>query len=288
MLPLPAPREVSLADYSHSRLSTFEDCPRKFRFRYVDQIKVDTEGVEAFMGKRVHEILERLYHHVARHGRPPSLGQVLERFRQDWGRAWHDKVTIVRAENSPDYYRERGERCLSGFYRKHYPFSEGETIAIEQRLEWPLDPGGRHRAVGIVDRIVRRRDGVFEIHDYKTSGYLPPQQRVDEDRQLGLYQLGLEQTYADAREVELVWHYLVFDRTLRSRRSPEALVKLRDDTLQLIDRIECESAWDPKPSQLCRWCDYRELCPAVKDEERPLDGLPPQASFASAQQLVLF
>ena len=100
MLHLPAPREVSLAEYSHSRLSTFEDCPRKFRYRYVDQIKVETEGVEAFMGKRVHEILERLYHHVARHGKPPTLFQVLERFRQDWGRAWHEKVTIVRTENS--------------------------------------------------------------------------------------------------------------------------------------------------------------------------------------------
>src|SRR5258705_1444728 len=196
----PPPREVLLAEYSHSRLSTFEDCPRKFRYRYVDQIKVDTEGVEAFMGKRVHETLERLYHHVGRFGRPPSLAQVLERFRQDWARAWHDNVTIVRIENAPGYYRDRGERCLENFYRKNYPFSDGETIAIEQRLQWQLDPDGRYRAVGIVDRIVRRSDGVFEIHDYKTSGYLPPQSRADADRQLGLYQLGPEQAYPDAPE----------------------------------------------------------------------------------------
>src|SRR5215472_4453488 len=58
------PSGGKVTDYSHSRLATFEDCPRKFRYRYVDDIKVDGEGVEAFMGKRVHEILERLYHHV--------------------------------------------------------------------------------------------------------------------------------------------------------------------------------------------------------------------------------
>ena len=294
MLPLPAPRESPLADYSHSRLSTFEDCPRKFRYRYVDQIKVDTEGVEAFMGKRVHEILERLYHHVARFGRPPSLSQVLERFRQDWARAWHDGVTIVRTENAPGYYRDRGERCLENFYRANYPFSEGETVAIEERLQWALDSDGRYRAVGIVDRIVRRRDGVFEIHDYKTSGYLPPQQRVDEDRQLGLYQLGLEQTYADAREVELVWHYLVFNRTLRSRRSPDALAKLRDDTVRLIDAIEVEQDYKPKPGPLCRWCDYAELCPEAPEEARatarlrpPLAVPPPPLVDAGPQQLTL-
>jgi putative RecB family exonuclease len=257
-----------VTDYSHSRLSAFEDCPRKFRYRYVDEIKVDSEGVEAFMGKRVHEILERLYHHVARHGRPPSLSQVLERFRQDWARAWHEKVMIVRVENSPEYYEERGAQCLVNFYRAHYPFNDGETLGLEQRVRLQLDGEGRYSAIGFIDRVARRRDGVFEIHDYKTGGFLPHQRRVDEDRQLGLYQIGLEQTYPDVREVELVWHYLVFNKTLRSRRSAEALDKLRCDTVSLIETIECETEYKPKPGPLCRWCDYAELCPEAPEEAR--------------------
>ena len=36
--------------YSYSRIKTFENCPLKYRYRYIDRIKVDTEGVEAFMG----------------------------------------------------------------------------------------------------------------------------------------------------------------------------------------------------------------------------------------------
>jgi len=286
----------SVTEYSHSRLSAYENCPRKFRFRYVDEIKVEGEGVEAFMGKRVHEILERLYHHVTRFGKPPSLTQVLERFRRDWAAAWHEKVTIVRTENPPEFYRERGGQCLVNFYKKHYPFSDGETVGIEAPIQLVLDGDGRYRARGVVDRITRRRDGVFEIHDYKTSGYLPPQSRVDDDRQLALYQIGLEQTYAEAREVELVWHYLVFNRTLRSRRSPEALADLRDSTMRLIDAIEAETVFAPKPGPLCRWCDYAELCPDATSEARellksrpsPLPALPmfpPQP--ASGQQLAL-
>ena len=65
--------------YSPSRLSTFDNCPKQFEFRYIQKIQRDTESIEAFVGKRVHEILERLYHHVARHSRPPSLRQVLDR-----------------------------------------------------------------------------------------------------------------------------------------------------------------------------------------------------------------
>ena len=282
-----------MTDYSHSRLSTFEDCPRKFRYRYVDEIKVDSEGVEAFMGKRVHEILERLYHHVARHGRPPSLTQVLDRFRQDWSRAWHERVTIVRSENPREFYEDRGARCLENFYRANYPFTHGETLALEQRLELTLDGEGRYRAVGIVDRITRRSDGVFEIHDYKTSGFLPPQRRVDEDRQLALYQIGLEQTYADAAEIELVWHYLVFNRTLRSRRTRESLDKLRGETVRLIDAIESEREFEARPGPLCRWCDYSDLCPDAPDEARgiarshPPLALPPLVPAGGLQLALL-
>lgn len=274
-----------MTEYSHSRLSSYENCPRQFKYRYVDQIKVEGEGVEAFVGKRVHEILERLYHHVARFAKPPSLGQVLDRFRQDFARAWHDKVAIVNAENPREFYEQRGARCLENYYRSHYPFSSGETVALEARLQMTLDTEGRYRAVGIVDRIVRRGVGSFEIHDYKTGAYLPPQRRLDQDRQLALYQIGLEQTYPDVKEVELVWHYLIHNKTLRSRRTPEALEELRASTMRLIDAIEAEREFKPRPGPLCRWCDYAELCEAAPAEVRSAAQargvvLPPPAALA--------
>ena len=58
--------------YSHSRLSSFDNCPKQFHFRYVLKIPSETESIEAFLGKRVHEVLERLYVFV-RDGRVPSL-----------------------------------------------------------------------------------------------------------------------------------------------------------------------------------------------------------------------
>jgi ATP-dependent helicase/DNAse subunit B len=47
--------------YSHSRLSSFEDCAKKFEYRYVLKLKRDTESIEGFVGKQVHKVLERLY-----------------------------------------------------------------------------------------------------------------------------------------------------------------------------------------------------------------------------------
>lgn len=257
-----------MPQYSHSRLSSYENCPRQFRYRYIDQVKTETEGIEAFVGKRVHEILERLYHHVARHRRPPSLSQVHERFQKDWLLHWHKDVQIVRREFDREHYQQIGVRCLENYYRGHYPFDEGETVGIEQNIQLTLDPAGRYSLRGIIDRVVRRGEGRYEIHDYKT-GALPPRRRIDEDRQLTLYQIGLEQTYSDVREVELIWHYLSFNRTFTKQRSREELDAIQAKTRELIDVIETSVDYPAQPGPLCRWCDYRGICPDVRADARP-------------------
>ena len=48
--------------YSHSKLSCYEQCPRKYKFRYIDKIKKEIEeSIECFLGKRVHKTLKKLY-----------------------------------------------------------------------------------------------------------------------------------------------------------------------------------------------------------------------------------
>ena len=260
--------------YSHSRLSSFENCPRQFKFRYVEKIKTERESVESFVGKRVHEILERLYHHVGRYGRPPSLAQVVERFQKDWQLHFHGQVHIVRDENDLGHYQDLGARCLENYYRSHYPFDDGETVGIEEHIQLALDPAGRYRVRGIIDRIVRRPGGRYEIHDYKTGGYVPPKKRLDGDRQLALYQIGLEQRYDDVEDVTLVWHYVAFNKTLTSSRTPDQLSALREETIGRIDEIESAADYPAKTGPLCRWCEYRDLCPEGAGSFGRRDGPP--------------
>ena len=35
--------------YSHSRLSSFESCPKKFEYRYLQRIVPETESIEEFL-----------------------------------------------------------------------------------------------------------------------------------------------------------------------------------------------------------------------------------------------
>jgi putative RecB family exonuclease len=266
--------------YSHSRLSSFENCPRQFHYRYIERRPVDTESIEAFVGKRVHEVLERLHHFVDR-GQIPSLAKVVARFRAEWDQSFDgERVRTVRAENSAASYRELGERCLSNYYRRHYPFDQGETISIEAHIAFPLDAAGRYRIQGFVDRIVRAPDGAVEIHDYKTGRWVPSQAKLDADRQLALYQLGFEAKNGRDAPVRLVWHYLQRDQVRVSTRTREQLDALCGETVALIDRIESERDFAPKPSALCSWCEHNDVCPVraiARDAETAVAAAPPVA-----------
>ncbi len=73
-----------------------------------------------------------------------------------------------------------------------------------------LDDQGEYLLRGYIDRLDRVKDRTYEIHE--TSKSLPEQSMMDEDRQLALYQIGIQKMWNDVNRVELVWHYVAFDK----------------------------------------------------------------------------
>jgi putative RecB family exonuclease len=253
-----------MAEYSNSQLKQFEECPRQYKFIYVDKIRRDEEGVEAFLGQRFHEAMEWLYGERA--FRCVPLEELLDFYEQDWAGQWHDEIKIVKKRRTQDDYRLMGRRFIEDYYRRHQPFDEGKVVGLERKIHFPLDEAGRYRCKGIIDRLMIAPDGVFEVHDYKTTSKLPEQRELDENRQLALYQIGVQSLWPEAKEqgVRLVWHEVAFDVEMRSTRTPEALEKLRADLGSLIDRVEAETEFPTRETALCGWCAYTDLCPARK------------------------
>jgi len=259
--------------YSHSRISSFENCPKQFEFRYVQKIESETESIEAFVGKRVHEVLERLYLFSGR-GMLPGVEKVVDRYHKLWEGAYEpERVRIVREGATLDFYRALGERCVRGYYVRHYPFDDGETLGLEKRVVFPLDDAGEYKMQGIIDRITRARDGAIEVHDYKTGARVPSQKSLDEDRQLALYQIGLAREYGEDTPFRLVWHYVAKDVTRTSSRSRDELESLRRATIARIDEIRTASAYPVRKSALCGWCEYRAICPAFADERPAAESM---------------
>jgi putative RecB family exonuclease len=249
--------------YSHSQLSTYETCPHQYKLSYIDKIKVETEGIEAFMGSRVHDALEKLYRDL-KVTKLNSLEEIIDYYHQSWEKNWNEMVQIIRKGYSAEDYRRLGEKCITDYYKRYYPFDQGKTLGLEENIYFPLDQEKGYSIRGFIDRLALLDHSILEIHDYKTSGRLPTQENVNSDRQLAFYQMGVVGKWKDIQEIRLIWHYLAFDTEIRSSRTPEELHRLRRETLELIQKIETDRQFLPKEGPLCNWCDYQGFCPKRK------------------------
>lgn len=271
--------------YSHSQLETYENCPQKYKFKYIDKIRKPTEtGIEAFVGSRVHETLRKLYDDL-KLKKLNSIGELLTLYQSRWREEWGPGVKIVKAGLTAQNYQDYGESCIRNYYGQYHPFDQSDTLDTEMRLVFGLDSEGKHRVQGFVDRVARRADGVYEIHDYKTAHDLPPQAYVDANRQLALYQIGLRGQWPDVKEVELIWHYVSSRTSLHSHRSEEQLQELAQRTIGLIEEIENQTEFKPIKSRLCNWCEYQPDCPIWK-HVLAVEKLPPE-KFSQDQGVIL-
>jgi len=250
--------------YSHSRLEAFKKCPLKYKFNYIDKIKRKEEGIEAFLGSRFHGVMEKIYKDLP--FRKYSLDELLDIYKDNWDKKYHDKIIIAKKERKAKDYKEIGKKFIEDYYTRYYPFNQGKVLGIERIVMIPLDDKGEYRLRGYIDRIDQTGDGTYEIHDYKTSKSLPEQNKMDEDRQLALYQIGVQNMWNDVGSVELVWHYVAFDKEIRSKRTEEELNELKRDTIDLIQKIETTRDFLPNESILCGWCYYKDICPLFKHQ----------------------
>lgn len=258
--------------YSHSRLATYENCPQKYKLQYIDRIELPEggEGIEAFLGSRVHDVLEKLHKELIL-TKLNTLEELIGYYKDQWDKNWNDNVGIVKKGFTKDHYRNAGKESITNYYKRHQPFNQSKTLATEQLLTFKIDD---YTIRGFIDRLSQTSKDVYEIHDYKTSGSLPSQDKLDNNQQLALYQIGIKEKFRDAKDIRLIWHYLIFDKEFRSTRSDAQLKDLKREIVALIKTIEKDTRFEPVESDLCDWCEYPEYCPAKKHEINVQD-LPP-------------
>jgi putative RecB family exonuclease len=255
-----------MPSFSHSKIGAFEACKLRYKFQYIDKIKVEAEDtIETFLGGMVHEALEKLYRDK-RFEKLMTLEELLSYFNKLWDENWKDSIIIVKKDYTADNYRKMGERMLTDYYSKHKPFDQGRIIGLETQDFLSLDEEDRYKFHVRIDRLMDMGDGLYEVHDYKTSSSLSKQEELDKDRQLAMYSQWVRQNFKDFKRVRLVWHFLAFDKELESYRTKEELENLREEILGQIAEIESTEDFPANVSWLCDWCLYKSICPMWKHE----------------------
>lgn len=254
---------VSDVSYSVAQLKLYKQCPLRYQYVHIEKIKSAIQSVESFVGQRVHEALELLYS-ALRDGMLLPIGDVVTHYRRRWEQLWHRAVRVRHPHNGREWYRRYGEKCVRHYYTRYYPFNGAETVGVEWSFEVTLAQDSRYKMRGHVDRLTREDDR-FTVHDYKTSPYVPKLQTLVQDPQPGLYQLAVQRSFPEAREVDASWHYLAPKRELKPTLSHQQLEQLQCRLIQQIDELQQTTHFAPRTSPACYRCEYRESCPAFAE-----------------------
>ncbi len=251
--------------YSHSRLETFKQCPLRYKFKYIDKIKIEKKSIESFLGSKVHETLEWLYKQIKKE-KIPSIDEVIIKYIKSWENEFDPSIYYIVGQKltTKDYF-EKGIKFLLDYYQTNYPFNEN-TIAIEKKVSISLDESENYKMVGIIDRLVYNEEiDHYEIHDYKTANNLPSLEKIETDKQLPLYSIAIKNDF-NTEKIRLIWHYLAYNKKIYSKRTNEQLQQLKKETLELIKKIENTKFFPYNKTILCNWCEFKENCPVFNNK----------------------
>ncbi len=248
--------------FSYSRVTTFEQCPRRYRYRYRDGVKEGFRGVEAFMGNCVHEALEWLFLERCA-DRVRTAAEAVEKYCEVWDRRYTDGgavVRVIRAGTELEFYRRTGAELIERFHRDRFSVDDRSTVAVEQHFV--IELGGRQPFQGFIDRLARDPSGTLHIIDYKTGKRVPRDFRGKEADQLKAYAVAIFARHCEAEcsEVVLELDFLRGSKPLRYRMQRSEAAATENELLARIDQVSDSTVFPPVPGILCQWCGFNDLC----------------------------
>jgi len=246
-----------------SRLTTWLDCPRRYRFTYVDRPTPPRGPAWAHnsAGAAAHLALARWWD-LPRHDRTAAAGRDL------LDEAW----TPAGFADAEQAERWRG---WTGDMVERYAGSldpTDEPRGIERTVAFTTD---RLAVSGRIDR-VDDRGGDLVVVDYKTGRSVLTQDDARGSLALALYALGVRRTLRrPCTAVEL--HHLPTGEVLRWEHTEEGLQRHLARAESIAADIVSATDYPERPSSLCAWCDFVAVCPAGLEAsggaKKPWQGL---------------
>ena len=236
---------------SFTRVDTFERCPRRFRYQYVDGLP-QAPAPQLSFGTSIHSTLEWLF------GRKHPVLPSLEDTHRALYEAWEsDGYAALDREEQLDAYRHARD-IVERFHARVAAEGFRSPVATEAWFELPV--GDDIVVVGAIDRVDADDDGTLHVVDYKTNRQARTRAQVRGSLQLAIYALATQELFG--RLPATVGLDFVVPGTLVRVDVAEL------DLASVAPRLEAVAARivagedTPTPHRLCDWCDFRAICPA--------------------------
>ena len=228
---------------SKSKINTFIECPRKFKYRYIDEI---TEEANKYMilGTEVHEIAEEVAMDLIEGN---DIDDVFSNLDYD--------------EKLEDHIRGL-EKFFKDIYSNDYEIFSVEEFIVDDKSNMN----------GIVDVVIRNRENELIIFDYKTGS---PRDIGKYKLELCVYKILLESKYPELTVVSAgiyftgagAYRIANFGDVGSDYFKSQSKGNIGDGDFDYVDAVVDNlygtidrNYYTKKRGFLCRYCFYKEMC----------------------------
>ena len=229
---------------SESKYQTFKQCKLKYSFRYVDRLpepqEANTEALH--FGSYIHKVLEDGVNATTR----------------------EELVTIAEeVKGSYDVskkYEGKDLKCIDNFLE----FNKNIEGTVATELVFEVEVKDDITLNGVIDRVVKGKDGSYLVIDYKTSKREKNKVDLYQDSQLKGYVYAIHKLYGvPISQIHAAHYYPLTNNFVNVKYS---IPQITAHTRKIIDevwKIRKSKKEDMKPNRndFCNWCAYKTCCP---------------------------
>ena len=238
-----------------SRLGTWQDCPRRYRFTYVDRPAPPKGAPWAHnsVGAAVHTALAAWWDLPLERRTPHAAAAVV---RAKWiGLGFRD-------DRQSETWRERAADMVACYVAGVDP--EDVPVGVERTVGMATD---RLAFSGRIDRLDRRGDELVVV-DYKTGRHVLSTDDTRGSLALALYALAAARTLR-ARCVRVELHHLPTGEVHAWEHTDQTLDRHLRRAHDLAAEIQAAQEFPAQPGPMCGWCDFAAHCPEGRAAAAP-------------------
>ncbi len=220
---------MKFAPYSFSRISTYQQCPRKFKYKYVDGADKEPVNLQPVLkGGCIHHILEH-YPKQSTHKLQPQYQHIVDKFLST----------------------NLGKRLMFRESTREYDFG------LTEELE-PCAYSNDAMFRGSVDYLYFDED-VLHLIDWKSGKHRDL--RWQSFDQLMFYAVYFFIKFSKLQKIHVHYVYVEHDTLPNSLPMDRAhLDRYKLNLLENIHNIENDETFTKKKTKLCDWCEYSMHC----------------------------
>ena len=244
--------------FSYSKINTYNICPRKYEFSYIDFYPRKGSSDIVLKGTLLHKMIE-LYINDKDYDVP------------------YEKEFLSLKEEDFNAFKEDFEKIKEQPLIKQLKKMKNSCeINVEQKLTNVFE---NFIFSGNTDTLVKNEKKLIII-DYKTG-------KVNQNfEQLEFYALVSSYLYPEVQDFLLVLSFVSHEQDLKITLKKEDMFKIENKLIKYISNINNSIKFDKKVGPLCNYCDYKDECDKKEKLNKILEDINYSKKFLPSTNVV--